>query len=225
MLTERGRAAEAVPLLEKAVGLEPAYTEAHYNLGNAYLALNRRSEAFAAYQAALALKPKHVLAHYKAGNLLLAAGDIKAAEEHYRAALAGNPNYAEAHYQLATMLAARKEPAEAITHYRAAVELKPNWIEPLNNLAWLLATHPDTRCRDGAEAVRLASRAVELTRTNDVESLDTLAAAYAESGRFPLAIETVQHAIQLATAPGTQTMEPRLRERLQRYKTGQPYHK
>ena len=33
----------------------------------------------------------------------------------------------------------------------------------LDELAWLLATYPDSKSRDGTEAVRLAERACELT--------------------------------------------------------------
>ena len=58
----------------------------------------------------------------------------------------------------------------------------------LDELAWLLATYPDSKSRDGAEAVRLAERACDLTERRILALLDTLAAAYAETGDFPRAI-------------------------------------
>lgn len=54
----------------------------------------------------------------------------------------------------------------------------------LNHLAWLLATCPQPEVRDGARAVELARRACELDRWNSAAIIDTLAAAYAETGDF-----------------------------------------
>ena len=51
-----------------------------------------------------------------------------------------------------------------------------------NDYAWFLATSPEAKDRDGREAVRLAERAVRQRR--DCNTLDTLAAAYAEDGQF-----------------------------------------
>ena len=59
----------------------------------------------------------------------------------------------------------------------------------LNQYAWLLATCPDDNVRDGRKAVELATRAAELTNWNDGSVLDTLAAAYAESGDFAAAVK------------------------------------
>jgi len=66
-----------------------------------------------------------------------------------------------------------------------------------NDLARRLATDPDPKNRDGSKAVVYAEKAVAATsRTNDAY-LDTLAAAYAEAGRFTNAIEAQQDAIIL----------------------------
>ena len=48
----------------------------------------------------------------------------------------------------------------------------------------MMATDPDPSVRNGSEAVRLAERAVQLTGAREPTLLDTLAAAYAEAGRF-----------------------------------------
>src|SRR5262249_18001928 len=54
----------------------------------------------------------------------------------------------------------------------------------LNGLAWALATCVDSAVRDGPAAVDLAEKAVAATNRKDANMLDTLAAAYAEVGRF-----------------------------------------
>ena len=52
---------------------------------------------------------------------------------------------------------------KAIATYAQAVKLDPKNGKSLNNLAWLLATCPDAKFRDPAQAVELATKAVELT--------------------------------------------------------------
>jgi protein O-mannosyl-transferase len=72
----------------------------------------------------------------------------------------------------------------------------------LDEVAWLLATYPDSRSRDGAEAVRLAEHACDLTQRKIPALLDTLAAAYAEAGDFPRAIGTAEEALDRARSSG-----------------------
>ena len=223
VLTDQGRTAEALPPLTKAIQLKPGYAEAHYNLANAYAALKKPPEALAQYQTALRLNPGHDLAHYKLGNLLLGEGKADAAAEQYRAALAANTNLAEAHYQLATLRLPRKEAEEAIRQLQEALSLKPDWLEPLNNLAWLLATHPEAKYRNGPEAVRLAAHAVELTRNSDAEALDTLAAAYAEAGRFGEAVVTGEKAAELARKGSQEKAAASVADRSNLYRSGRPY--
>jgi len=63
----------------------------------------------------------------------------------------------------------------------------------LNCLAWLLATCPDDRFRDGNRALGLAQRLVAVDPKP--AHIDTLAAAYAATGRFEDAIRTQNQAI------------------------------
>ena len=57
-------------------------------------------------------------------------------------------------------------------------------------LAWIRATHPDGANRDGGEAVKLALKACQYTGYQDIQTLGTLSAAYAEAGQFELAKES-----------------------------------
>ena len=81
--------------------------------------------------------------------------------------------------------------------YRLAVEQDPDNVPVLNNLAWLLATEgQDDATRQ--EAVRLASKAAQITRFNSLSVLDTLATAYAAAGQTREAILVYQRALALA---------------------------
>ena len=82
----------------------------------------------------------------------------------------------------------------------------------MNDLSWLLATTADAGLRDGAEAVRLASRACELTRYQQTLYIGTLAAAYAEAGDFKRAIATAQQACKVAEKNGETNLFKRNQE-------------
>ena len=69
----------------------------------------------------------------------------------------------------------------------------------------------------------MAQQAVQLTRGRNPDFLGTLAAAYAEAGRFPEAIRTAEQAISLASAYGDAAMAESLREQLKFYRASHPY--
>ena len=143
---------------------------------------------------------------------------------HYQKALQIKPDYAEAHNNLGNALLQKGRVDEAITHYQKALQIKPDSPEVLNNLAWLLATCPDAHIRDGVQAVKYAERACELTHYGVTLLVGTLAAAYAEAGRFDDAIAAAQKACALATAAGEQDLLKKNQELLALYRAHQPYH-
>ena len=61
--------------------------------------------------------------------------------------------------------------------------------------AWLRATSRDPSIRNGKQALTDAKQACKLSHNNDSQSLDTLAAAYAEVGDFEAAVEAEDRAI------------------------------
>ena len=72
--------------------------------------------------------------------------------------------------------------------------------------------------------MELARQANELTGGENPIILDTLAAAFAEAGRFGDARRTARKAIKLAQAAGQPDLAARLNEKLKRYEAGLPLH-
>jgi hypothetical protein len=93
----------------------------------------------------------------------------------------------------------------------------------LNNLAWLLATAPDDQVRDGSRAVELAERACQLTGWKHPVLMGTLAAAYAEAGRFDDAVKMAERARSEAEAQKLEPVAARNTELLELYRQGKPY--
>ena len=133
----------------------------------------------------------------------LKAGRFDAARQGAEKYVAFRPADARGHYLLGEVkrqTGERSVAEQAIAHYRQAIALRPDFQEALSNLAWLLATRPEAELRDGAQAVELAERACELTAYKLAACIGTLAAAYAEAGRFADAAAMAEHAHSLAEA-------------------------
>jgi hypothetical protein len=114
--------------------------------------------------------------------------------------------------------------ALAIERFREAVAREPNSSLALNNLACLLATAPDPALRDGPEAVRLAERACALTQYRNTSTISTLAAAYAEAGRFEEAVAATEKACAMAAQKGERGLLAGNRQMLEYYRNNRPYH-
>jgi tetratricopeptide (TPR) repeat protein len=113
----------------------------------------------------------------------------------------------------------RDYPAEK-ADLEAALRINPNWLTPLDLLATLLASCSHADVRDGAKAMSLALRACELTEWKRATYLETVAAAYAELGRFDDAILMQQRAIQSAASQENQ--DNGAHSRLEAYRAGKP---
>jgi tetratricopeptide (TPR) repeat protein len=201
--------------------LNPDNPYAHKYLGDTLVAREKFDEAGTEYATALQLRPDDVVIREAMALLVKKAETAKALASLYET-LKSQPT-AEAHARIAALRTTQGEFQDALEHYLAALRLKPDSPDVLNNLAWLLATCPDARIRDGAQAVKHAGRACTLTDFKQTIFVGTLAAAYAEAGRFDEAIATAQKACILASGPGEQNLLQKNQELLALYQKHQPY--
>lgn len=223
LFDSQGKTDEASYQFTRAIEDDPGNIKARCGLG--YILCNQGDldEAAGQYQAALRFAPDSAKAHFGLAEVLMKQHEFDEAISEYSLALQYNPDIAEAHYQLAALSSIRGDATSAISHLQEAVRLDPDWPPALNNLAWILATQPDEKFRNGPEAMRLAMRAVILTGKNNPNTMDTLAAAYAETGRFKDAVLTADCAIQNASAAGQTNLAAEIKSRLKLYQSQQPY--
>ncbi len=223
-LKQSGRIPEAIAQYEQALRVKPDFAEAHCCLGNALLQEGKVSDAIAQDEQALRIKPDFAAAHYDLGLALWQAGKVPEAISQWQQALHVQPDYAEAHGHLAIALEQTHSLREAIEHYEQALRVRPDYVMAQNNLAWLLATLAPAEGGDPARAVSLAERACKLTSDRVAPYLDTLAAAYAATGRFTDAVTTAQEAVDLARSSGQTQVVSEIQTRLELYRAGRAYH-
>jgi tetratricopeptide (TPR) repeat protein len=223
-LIKKGSVDEAITHFQKALQIKPDYAEAHNNLGNALFKKGSVDEATVHYQKALQITPDCAEAHINLGNILLQKGDVDEAIGHYQKALQITPDCAEAHINLGNALIKKGSMDEAITHFQKALQINPDNTEAQNNLAWVLATASQVSLRNGRQAVELAQQANQLAGGENPIILRTLAAAYAEAGRFSDAQRSAQKAMVLARAAGQSNLVEQLNGELKLYAAGLPFH-
>lgn len=162
----------------------------------------------------------HVNNHMKLADLYFRKRDHLNSIRHYEQALELDSGIVRARANLAQLLRISGNPGDAIKHYQKVLESEPDQVRCLDGLAILLASDPDAAVRNGEEAVKIALRACGLTGHADPARLDTLAAAYAEAGKFDKAVETVESAISLASDP-QKIMD--MKSRLSLYRSERPF--
>jgi tetratricopeptide (TPR) repeat protein len=219
-----GRIDDACSEFLKALEINPDFAECHYHLGIALATNGQVDKAVPHFEKAVAINPRIAEAQKDLGRALAVMGKEEQAIAHFEKALEVNPGLFEAHLYLGVALRhSQARTQEALAHWREALRLQPNYAPAMNEAAYVLATSPDASDRNGAEAVILAERAVQLSGSRNVRYLDTLGAAYAESGRFPEAIETVRQAIKVAMTGNQAGYVEELQARLRLYETRTPY--
>ncbi len=161
--------------------------------------------------------------HNDYGAALQRDGRLDEAFTQYTESLRVAPQYFRARNNLGAVYFLKGKIEQAIACWNGALRYKPDNVEVINNLAWVRATLGNPEFRNPDEAVRLATRACELTSYAQPDILDTLAAAYAAAGKFPQAIETAEKALKLAGDAKREDLAKEIQGRLQLYKSNQPY--
>ena len=224
---DQGELDKAIAHFEAALEIRSRKLDPHYDVGSAFVQMNladalarkgQPDEALVHYEQAIRLQPNYANAYYNRGNVLFTKGRIDEAMADWEKTLQIQPNDADAHTCIGNAFLRQSSPKEAIAHYEKAMALAPGDPHSRNNIAWVLATSSDASIRDGVKAVELAQEAVQLSRGRDSKFIRTLAAAYAESSRFPEAIAAAQQAITIAAMQGNTGLANTLRKEIALYR-------
>jgi len=178
----------AIREFEEALEVGGDSYEAHNNLGLAYL-------EFALTRSGSERSPLLDLSHAEFDKALASCT---------RTAGCTDPAEADILYNMGILAEEQGQIDTAVTRYRRALELNPQHSDAYNNLAFLYAE--DERIRNPEQAVRLATKAVELA-PGSVAFQDTLARAYLASGDCSRALAEGQRAMSLARGSEKERVE------------------
>lgn len=182
----------AVDSAEKAIRIQPDYTKAFLNLGNALANLGEHDQALESYRKAILIDPEFAEGHLNLGSFLHSMHQDIEAVEHLESAIRLKPNYFKAYNNLGHTQMKIGLNDEAIANFEKAIELKPDYAEAYSNLG---CTRLETGQYD--EAIANLEKAIEL-KPDYADAHNNLAGALQELGRKQEAIESFSHAIELS---------------------------
>lgn len=178
--------------LRKATEFLPGDAEAHYNLGNVFLALNRLDEAEVSYRQALQIRPDDADTCFNLGNTLRNLRRLDEAVASYRRALQVNPIHAEAYSNLGNTLLESGRPGEAEASYRRALQIKPQYATAHFNLGNIL--HEQGRLKEAEASYRLALQA----RPDSADTHVNLGNTLQDMGKIDEAEASYRSALQIS---------------------------
>ena len=129
-----GRLDEAVACCRRTIELDPDHGDAHYNLAQAFVHLNRHQDAVTHYQHVLRIVPNHIEALNHLGFALQEMGQHEQAIPLHRRALDLQPDYADAAVNLGTAHQVLGRLDEAGDIYRRVLSRYPGFAKAHFNL-------------------------------------------------------------------------------------------
>lgn len=214
-----GKYEEAVEDFSQVVAMKADYVNAWFNRGEIQYELGKFEEAIGDYTQALELAPGDFGAYTSRGHSYFQMRQYEAALDDYSNAIDADPKNGAAYANRGDAQRCLQHWEDAAKDFRKTIELSPSSPRGYQGAAWLMATCPDDRIRDAKLGLQAATKAAELAAAGDYQTLDTLAAAYANSGQFDKAAAAISKAIE--TAPKEVSVV--LAQRLELYNAETPY--
>jgi tetratricopeptide (TPR) repeat protein len=204
---------------DEAIRLEPRNAGLYHNRALAHAQRHNDTQALADLDEAVRLEPGDASLYSDRGFLRARKGEYDPAIADFDFALRLQPGSTAVLLRRGDTYRQKGDHAKALGDYTEAVRLSPRNAHAHDALAWLRATAPEAGLRNGNEAIEHATRACELTGWKTGKFLATLAAGYAECGRFEDAVTWQKKALQTASDDQVEQM----RSALNAYQSRQPY--
>jgi tetratricopeptide (TPR) repeat protein len=224
VLERKGQLDDALREYREAVRLDPADGNAQGRLGRVLAQTGDFTAAVDHLSEAVRLNPESGANQFNLGVGLELSGNERAAAEAFSRAVRLEPRTAPYRIRLGTALTRLGLVEQAKEHYGLALQLEPRWPDERVRVAWVLATNPDSRVRNGGDAVLAGESACNAVQPTPARYLDTLAAAYAEAGRFSDATATAERAVAAAEAAKEAGIAQAISARLALYRDRRPFH-
>jgi tetratricopeptide (TPR) repeat protein len=183
--------------LNMALQLDPTNTAYLIARAESWSSQGWHEPAMADYNEAIRLKPLDATFYVARGNEWRRHLKLDTAIADYNQAIQLDPHYVPAYLCRALITKQRRDFPRAVEELSEISRMAPDNAEVHRVLARILATCDNNAVRDGRRAVAEATRSCELTKWSDPDAVDTLAAAFAETGDYQSAVAWQIKAIEL----------------------------
>ena len=219
----RGNNKQAIRDSSEAIRLDPNDPDFYFNRAIAYQAIGSLDKAMTDYNEAIRRWPRDLKKYLGRADVLEDLGQLAKASADYDQVTRLNPKDANGYRFRGYAHFAKGNYKAAALDFQKATQLSPRDYDALVSLAGFQATCPEDSLRNGKEALEKSLRACELSSWKSADTVDTLAAAYAEVGDFDRAAKYQMQAINMSGTYGP--LRRKMEERLKLYREQKPYRK
>jgi tetratricopeptide (TPR) repeat protein len=214
--SDQNRFDKALADLNKAISLDSQDASYYIDRGSVYWKSRDLDRAISDFDRAEKLSPNLVSIYTNRGVAYIDKGQYEKALVDENKAIRLSPTSGVSYANRGVAYSAKEDYKRAISDLETAVRLDYEPAYWLLNL--LLATCPDRKLRNGAKALRYATKHCELAHWNDATRFGSLAAAYAQLGQFEKAV--IWQKKYIAAVEGSEKKYAKIR--LEQYEARQP---
>lgn len=182
---------DPILLWQKIAAKYPSNSEAHNNLGIAYMNREQYSKAYALFIKAIELKPASDLFHKNLGKLYFKLEKYNRAIKEFNIALNINRNNYRIYHDLGLAYYELKKYEKAMKYYKYSLKINPDFANAYNNIGALHFINKDLE-----KALNAYKKAIDLKPDYD-EAYFNLALTYEKSDQLDKAVAGYNKAIRL----------------------------